>query len=272
MKPVSIPVEYSKITRAYLKNAKKLEERSRTFFQVLYDPLEDEAYFYKPRVRSLYEPEARLNYFRNLRNKFRNLPCNIDYTFATLTYSTKLYDPETVAKRCKHDIALLMKRLRRQYTKLDYFYIVELTKKFQPHFHIIFTKEIPKSLLRRHWKDITGSFIVDIKKVFSDHIYGYMTSELLKSKKLPEEYWQFIYFTFSRLWSTSRHFWLHGSATVKKYYILFKDPEILKSIFAHILDKIYDIDINLYKLPKKLKDYLLRLSNGSWTDSIPLEI
>jgi len=268
----AVPIEYSKLTKAYKKNIDRLEERSRTFFQVLYDPIEDIAFFFRPRIRSLYEREARMNYFRNLRRKFRNLPDQQSYTFSTLTYSTKLYGPEEVALRCKKDIALLMKRLRRAIPKLQYFYIVELTKKFMPHFHIIFNQQIPKRILKKNWLEITGSYIVDIRNIFSEHVYGYMTSELLKSKKQPEQYWQFIYFSFNRLWSSSRMFFLHAKDTTKKYYILFTNPKVINAILFKFLGITREITDVLTPLPKKLRDYLLQVCDGSWSDSIPISI
>jgi hypothetical protein len=266
----NVPLEYQKLTKLYTRNMESLDRRNNKFFQILYDPKTDEAYFFKPRVRSLYEPYCRLNYFRDLRKKFKTTSVGNDLTFSTLTYSTKLYSPEEVSLRAKKDIALLMKRLRRLIPKLQYFYIVELTKKFQPHFHIIFNSEIPKKTLSKYWKDITGSYIVDIRKMHSDHLYSYMTSELLKSKKKSEYYWQFIYFNFSRLWSSSRGFFFHAIHTSKKYYILFKDHAMIKVIFAHALTEIQDYQDRLTKLPEKLKDYLLQICDGSWSDSIIL--
>ena len=272
MIPENVPLEYSQLTDHYLKNQTKLVTRNKKFFQILFDPKEDEAYFFKPAVRSLYEYDCRQNYFRSLKKKFKNVCSSKVFTFCTLTYSTKLYDPEQVSARCKKDIALLMKRLRRSYTKLEYFYIVELTKKFQPHFHIVFNSEIPKSEIRKDWYEITGSYIVDIEKVWNQSIDFYLTKELSKSKRKSEQYWQFFFYNFKRLWTSSRGFFYRAKKVTKKFYILFKDYNIIRTIFAHALTEIQNFEERLTKLPDTLKDYCLQQCDGSWSDSIILEI
>lgn len=150
--------------------------------------------------------ESRAKYYKKIRVRSRALKPGKKYTFATLTYSSRLYTPKEAAKRCKRDFNLLLKRLsyyhRRK--KIEYFYIIELTDKMMVHFHIIFDQYIPHAKLKKSWFKVTGCAVVDIRKIPAGSAIRYITKYCADAKKMTEDKFRFIFENIDRLYAFSR--------------------------------------------------------------------
>lgn len=168
-----------------------------------------ELWFCRPVPRTIWLPgKPREKYYRALREKLKSTMTRTakKYSFLTLTYSSRLYSPEEACAQLKGDIKELLRRLRRRLGKLQYFYIVELTKSGYPHLHVIIDHFIFWKVLKAMWFAITGSYIVDIRSIPAGNIASYICKYLTKQSKHTDWQFSFIFKNISRLWAASRGF------------------------------------------------------------------
>lgn len=174
-------------------------------------------YFCRPVPRTVWLPgKPREKYYLRLRNKLKTQfrQSAKKYSFLTLTYCTRLYSPEEACARLKSDIKELLRRIRRRYKKIQYFYIVELTENGYPHLHIIIDKFIWWKVLKAMWGAITGSWIILIKSIPGRSVAGYLTKYLTSQKKSSDWQFAFIFKNIDRLWSSSRGFFAPAAAVI----------------------------------------------------------
>lgn len=168
-----------------------------------------ELWFARPTPRTIWLPgKPRKKYYRRLYEKLHSqlkISAN-KYSFITLTYHTKKYSPEEVASRMKGDIKELLRRLRKIHTKIQYFWIVELTASGYPHLHIIVNKFIFWKVLKGIWYSITKSYITDIRSIPAGNLASYVCKYLAKQSKHDDWQFKFIFKHIDRLWSSSRGF------------------------------------------------------------------
>lgn len=139
----------------------RLIKQSQTLRFFLLHKTDGTQYYYKPSIRSIWVEKFRQNYLKDRSKKLAFRLQRGDLSFVTLTYWTELYSPEQVADRHKSDINRFIKSCRKQYGKISYSYVVEVTKKNYVHFHIFLSKQIPKNFIKKLWKSITGSWRID---------------------------------------------------------------------------------------------------------------
>jgi hypothetical protein len=84
-------------------------------------------------------------------------------------------------------IPRLIKILRKQFGPIEYFRVLEVTKKGWPHWHFLLRSGfIAQRTLSDVWKSLTGAPIVDIRKVQKTfHAYSYCVKYLAKQKYVP---------------------------------------------------------------------------------------
>lgn len=184
-------------------------------------------FIFRPVPCSPWLPESRKKYFGKLMNRASSLPANKKYSFATLTYSSRLYSPVDSCKRIKHDIDLFFKRLGYHHRKVQYFYVIELTDNFMPHIHIIFDQFIPWKKIRSSWFNVTGNTVTDIRKKSRGSALHYCIYYLTKAKKQDESKFSFLFSHVDRIWTASRGFIASASSRSGKYKFIFSvwDPD-----------------------------------------------
>lgn len=207
-------------------------------------------YIFRPVPSCPWLPESRKKYFQKIINRCQNLPSNRRYTFATLTYSTRLYTPVSAAKSVKKHIDLFFKRLGYHHRKVQYFYVIELTDKFMVHIHIIFDQFIPWKKIRSSWYKVTGNYVTDIRSKKKKDAFYYCLKYLNDSKKQSQAKWSFIFSHIDRIWTCSRGFLLFSESTSGKYKFIFSafDPEHSFNTFFN------DPDNDLQSNPVPLHD------------------
>ena len=188
----------------------KLATQEKYFQLFLYNPDSQKFYLYKPKMQSIYGTlEQKTTYYKNLRAKLvlNKQNTNKKISFVTLTYDTKLYSNVEVVNRCKRDMQLWLKLIRNRMGKINYFWIVELTKQNYVHFHIIFKEYIPAKIIRSCWIKTTGSIITDVKGVSRKAAAKYITKYISDATKLSPEQARFLYENnFKRLYANSKGF------------------------------------------------------------------
>lgn len=184
-------------------------------------------FIFRPVPCSPWLPESRKKYFNKIRNRIQAIPGNHKYTFATLTYSARNNSPVSACKRIKHDIDLFFKRMGYHHRKVQYFYIIELTKQFMPHIHIVFDQYIPWKKIRSSWYNTTGNVVTDIRQKSKQNAFHHCLKYLTKMKNQDESSWSFIFSHIDRIWSASRGFLASASSRSGKYTFLFSvwDPD-----------------------------------------------
>lgn len=201
----------------------KLAHQQKFLQLLLYSPRKKKYYLYKPKMASIYgDLEQKTNYFKKLRQKLNIRNTNIDgkISFITLTYDTKLYSAVDVLNRCKHDLQKWFKLIRHRRGDINYFWIVELTKRNYVHFHLIVKEYIPSKIINACWRQVTGSIITNVKGVTSSQASRYITKYVSEVTKLSESQAKFLYDNeFKRLYASSRGFFTK-SAKLKGNFIL----------------------------------------------------
>lgn len=184
-------------------------------------------FIFRPVPNCPWLPESRKKYFNKIRNRLKAIPGNHKYTFATLTYSALNYSPVDACKRIKHDIDLFFKRMGYHHRKVQYFYIIELTKQYMPHIHIVFDQYIPWKKIRSSWFHVTGNVVTDIRQKSKENAFHHCLKYLTKMKKQSEAEWSFIFSHIDRIWSASRGFLVSASSKTGKYTFIFSvwDPD-----------------------------------------------
>ncbi len=183
-----------------------LRERYNAYGCLIYNKREKKFHAIKPIPKTPFLPEGRKRYFSQLYNKTRYLNKAKKYTFCTLTYSATKYTPSEAAERIKHDLDLFFKRLNYRKSKPEYFYVIELTKQFMVHVHLIFDRYVHKKKIFKSWFKVTGCTATKIKNAGFKNAMQYVTKYITKSKKMKEDYWGFIFGNIDRIWTSSRNF------------------------------------------------------------------
>lgn len=103
--------------------------------------------------------------------------------FITLTVDPKLYQsPRESFDQTRRLVGALAQRIRRNYGKIEYMRVLEVTKKGWPHYHLLARCPfIPQKELSTHWAELSGAPIVDIRKVKKNaDVYFYVVKYLSK--------------------------------------------------------------------------------------------
>lgn len=180
-------------------------------------------FFAQPAPKTLWLPGSpRRKYFKRLQAKLKHQTVrrNSNYTFATLTYSTEKYTRKAACLLMKDHMKEFMRLLRKRYKRIQYFWIVELTKARYPHYHIIFDRFVHWRVLRAIWYKVSGNSVTNIKAIPGGGAAGYVTKYLAKTRKNSEEYFDFMFKHIDRLWSSSRSFFYSCSPPDRKYIAL----------------------------------------------------
>jgi len=198
--------------------------------------VEDHKIFvFRPVPTTCWLPEARKKYFNKIRSKVETLNYSKKFTFATLTYSTRLYSPNVCADRVKSDIDLFFKRLTYRHKRPEYFYVLELTKNYMVHIHLMFDRYIPHKILKKSWFYVTGCTIVDIRHLPTKSAFWYCVKYLSDCKKQDDGKWSFLFSHIDRIWTCSRNFFAGAVSKEGRYKFLFCafDPE-------HVIDSSFE--------------------------------
>ncbi|MBA7665133.1 hypothetical protein ES703_73200 [subsurface metagenome] len=184
-------------------------------------------FIFRPVPNCPWLPESRKKYFHKLRKRLETLPRDRKYTFATLTYSTRLYSPVDVCNRIKHDINLFFKRMGYHHRKVQFFYVIELTDKYMPHIHIVFDQYIPWKKIRASWFHTTGNIVTDIRQKSRDSAFYHCLKYLTNMKKQSEAKWSFMFSHIDRIWTCSQGFVVAAKSGNNKYKFIFSvwDPD-----------------------------------------------
>jgi len=188
---------------------------------------DNKIFIFRPIPNCPWLPESRGKYFKKLRKRFEALPPDSKYSFATLTYSATTYSPIEACSRIKHDIDLFFKRMGYHHRKVQYFYVIELTKRYMPHIHIVFDQFIPWKKIRSSWYNTTGNTVTDVRHKSRGEAFHHCLKYLTKMKKMSQAEWSFIFSHIDRLWSASRGFLASAKSRSGKYTFLFSvwDPD-----------------------------------------------
>ena len=202
----------------------KLARHEKYLQLLLYEKTTRKAYLYKPKIASIYGTIAqKQTYFKKLRQKLNINKTNTNdkIAFITLTYDTKLYTATQVVNRCKHDIQKFFKLIRNRIGKINYFWIVELTKRNYVHFHIIAKEYIPAKMIHACWKATTGSIITNVKGISRTQAGKYITKYVSDATKLSEEQAKFLYDNnFKRLYAMSKRFFYNRTRKPDNYVLI----------------------------------------------------
>jgi hypothetical protein len=166
--------------------------------------------------------KPREKYYRNIFYRLNNqLKISAKrYSFLTLTYDHKKYTPETAAMLLPDHIKEFFRLIRKRYKKVEYFWIVELTKNGYPHIHLIINQFLFWKVVRAIWYQVTGSKIIDIRSIPAGNLAGYVCKYVAKQEKQNQDQFSFIFSNISRLWNSSRGFFTKGDPKEKRFILL----------------------------------------------------
>lgn len=202
----------------------KLARHEKYLQLLLYEKATRKAYLYKPKIASIYGTiNQKQTYFKKLRQKLNINKTNTNdkIAFITLTYDTKLYSAVQVVNRCKSDIQKFFKLIRNRIGKINYFWIVELTKRNYVHFHIICKEYIPAKMINACWRATTGSIITHVKGISRTQAGKYITKYVSDATKLSEDQVRFLYENnFKRLYSMSKKFFFNRTRKPEQYVLI----------------------------------------------------
>ncbi len=166
-------------------------------------------YFAKPTPKVPWLPgKPREKYYKRLFGRLSSQlkSGNFHYSFCTLTYHTAKWSQQSSFHLLKSHIKEFIRRLKKRYPGIQYFWVIELTKRLYPHIHIIFNQFVHWTVIRAIWYKVTKSYITDIRAIPSGNIASYIASYLSSQKKSNESQWGTIFKNVSRLIGNSRHF------------------------------------------------------------------
>lgn len=231
-------------------------------------------YFAKPTPRTAWLPgKPRSKYYRRIKNKlttqFRD--SKKKYTFLTLTYDQNTNSKAFCFNMLKSNIREFIRLLRKRYKKIQYFWIIELTKNGYPHIHIIFDRYAHWKIINAIWRGVTDSYITYIKQIPSSAVAGYLTKYLTRQSKHTEYQFAIIFKNVDRLYGNSRDFfsikviktdsgWLLISLSLDCY---FNDFELLRP----------DPDCQFWELPSHYASMFIKtddiLDHIDWSCEFP---
>lgn len=209
---------------------KKIRNNARKLGIVLETSLSGSFYIFHPIPSCPWLPETRKKYYGKLRKRAQNIPNHKQYTFCTLTYSTRFYTAEKVAQRLKSDIDKFFKRLNYRKIKPEYFYVIELTKQDYCHIHLIFDRYVYWKKIKASWFGVTGSNVIKISAINSKNVFYYITKYTTDSQKQTEKQFAFLFKNVDRLYTFSRNFCIKSDDSNSKNTFLFSffSPEFPK--------------------------------------------
>lgn len=128
-----------------------------------------------------------------------------DIRFLTLTLKPKFDNTYHEITYIKKTFNNLIYNLKKNNIKFNYFYILEFTKKNQPHLHIFIDKYVNINIIREHWAKWTKSPQMEIKKVTNrNKTIKYLIKYL--SKTINNKNNKTYYLNSKRRYSYSRNF------------------------------------------------------------------
>ena len=168
-------------------------------------------YFAKPTPKTVWLPgKPRKKYYRRIFAKLHNQisDSKTKYGFCTLTYHTSKYSQKSSFILLKYHLKEFIRLIRKKYPTLQYFWVIELTKRLYPHIHIVFNQYVHWIVIRAIWYRITKSYITDIRSIPAGDISNYICSYLTQQKKSNEAQWGTIFKNVDRLYGSSLHFFV----------------------------------------------------------------
>lgn len=100
----------------------------------------------------------------------------------TLTVDTKLWgDPRAAYDGTRRHLGTWTRAMRRG-GPVEYFRVLELTKRGWPHYHLMVrSRYLPHRDVQKTWAELTGATIVDVRQIRQrDSVYWYLTKYLAK--------------------------------------------------------------------------------------------
>ena len=231
-------------------------------------------YFAKPTPRLPWlAGKPRTKYYRRL---FARLYSQLKsgsfhYSFCTLTYHTRKYSQKYSFLMLKAHLKEFIRRLRKRYPNIQYFWVIELTKRLYPHIHIVFNQFVHWKVIRAIWYHVTKSYITDIRSIPAGNISAYMSKYLNSQKKQNESQWGTIFKNVDRLYGCS------GSFFTKKPVDTSPQEWFLISISTNIMIEDWrlareDSDKDFWLIPHHYAAGLLlyhAIDHTNWLDSYP---
>jgi len=166
-------------------------------------------YFAKPTPKLPWIPgKPRKKYYRRLFAKLHSQlkQSKIKYSFCTLTYSTRKYSQKYCFLLLKDHMRAFIRKLRKRYPTIQYYWVVELTRRLYPHVHIVFDQFVHWIVIRAIWYSVTKSYITDIRSIPSGNLSAYLSKYLTSQKKSSETQWGTIFKNIDRLYGCSKNF------------------------------------------------------------------
>jgi hypothetical protein len=177
----------------------------------------------------------------------RNLPDTFKWIMG-LTFPDIPKDGLTV-KRARE---VFMKRLRRAFPDIGYFWVREWQRRGSAHFHIVVDVDVPEIWIKSNWFDIVGDGYINamivgavmqpIRKTVAHYLSDYMSKKYQKTP--PEDY-----INIGRFWGCSR--------------------DLLEVIEEKIKNAPYPVIARCFRVARKaylhrLKECGIKYSHNSW--------
>lgn len=166
-------------------------------------------YFAKPTPRTVWlSGKPRDKYYKRLYARLHH-QLTLDkkkYTFCTLTYHTRKYSREYCCSLLKSHLKEFIRRLRVRYPRLQYYWIIELTKDYYPHIHFVFDHYCHHVIIRAIWYAVTKSYITDIRMIPAGNLASYLSKYLTKQRSQKVDQFTFIFKNIDRLYGSSKYF------------------------------------------------------------------
>ncbi len=234
----------------------KLEERVNKLAFLIQNKETNKIFLYKPKVKSMWHNKFIKDYANERYYKLKERLNKKDCRMITLTYSTKKYTPEQVAKRHKSDIKKFFRLIRKEIPLIQYCYFIELTKKLMIHFHIYVDRFIHQKVIKEIWTKITGNFIVDIRLVSTPEQIKYCSSYHQIMKKYNHRQLEFAWKNISRFFGQSRNFFSPAEKVLSAYHLLgrvkFAGVNLLE--YFNLKDINWNLIVNIEKINDELED------------------
>lgn len=238
------------------------------------NPGKYDLYFAKPAPRTVWLPgRPRKKYYNRLKNRVH---CQIahnatKYTFATLTYSTGSYTPNKAFFLMKSHIKEFFRLLRKRIPTLQYFWVVELTKRGYPHFHLILSSFVHHSVLKAIWWKVSSCSVVDIRMIPAGNLSGYITKYLTKQSKHTTRQFEIIFKKIDRLYGYSKKFFTKKEPTDSEKWFM-----ISLSLDCFVQDHNLlrpDKEIEFWQIPPPEASFLLwshsQIDHIDWFNDYP---
>lgn len=96
-------------------------------------------------------------------------------------------DPRAAYDATRRTLPAYITKLRRRHGPIEFFRVLEATKKGWPHYHLVTRSGyLPQAELSRLWDEMTGAPIVDVRQIKRrDKVYFYVVKYLAKQTHVP---------------------------------------------------------------------------------------